>query len=287
MSNSQKTLQEAVNEYITNKEKISPYDLVNDLLSQYYPVSDIVLSAAKYFTTIIKRKDMCVDQNKLGEYNIITLRDSNGKSHTNNILKMLNQYNRIDGKDYNRLNVEAIRKTGKIITTEYKLTPKTFFLCLTRSKNSCEYAEYYFHVLEIFDYYEEYFTSLYKQRNMELKEENISLSSKIDMLLKKMDIQNDKMDKQSEQLSELQITVNKISSKLDSCAHMPDNNELSDRFVVMKSKIDYYVIRAQDRNICNAIKRQESKGYKKIKDLIESESIPNSIYLWNTALIKN
>ena len=90
------------------------------------------------------------------------------------------------------------------------------------------------------------------------------------------------MDRQSEQLSELQVTVNKISSKLDSCAHMPTDNELSDRFVVMKSPDDYYVIRAQERNIYNAIKRQEEKGYKKITDLIESESIPNSIYLWNT-----
>ena len=329
------TLQEAVKKYIVGKKTASPYDLVNDLLPQYYPVSDVVLSAAKYFTSIIKRKDFCVNQEKLGEYNIVTLRDSNGKSHINNILKMLNQYNRIEGKDYNRLNVEAIRKTGKIITTEYKLTPKTFFLCLIRSKNSCEYAEYYFHVLEIYDYYEEYFTSMYKQENMELKVENvelkvenvekehekISLSTKIDILLKRMDEQTKKMDeqskqmieqnkktdeenkkreeenkkrdkqnddqmkkldRQSEQLSELQITVNKISNKLDSCAHMPENNELSDRFVVMKSKEDYYVIRAQDRNIYNAIKRQEDKGYNRISDLIESETIPNSIYLWNT-----
>ena len=158
------------------------------------------------------------------------------------------------------------------------------------------------------------------EKEMELaekKQENISLTNKMDILLKKMDEQNKKMDeqtiqmneqtkqmneqtkdtkqlkiqnkkqmsklnKQSEQLTELQITVGKISSKLDSCAHMPDNNELSDRFVVMKSEEDYYVIRAQDRNIYNAIKRQEDKGYKRISDLIESETIPNSIYLWNT-----
>lgn len=99
---------------------------------------------------------------------------------------------------------------------------------------------------------------------------------------KKMDKQSDKMDKQSEQLTELQVTVNKISNKLNNCAHMPTDNELSDRFVVMKSTDDYYVIRAQERNIYNAIKRQEEKGYIKMNDLIESESIPNSIYLWNT-----
>ena len=146
-----------------------------------------------------------------------------------------------------------------------------------------------------------------KQELDEKKQKNLTLINKVDILLKKMDEQtkqlteqnmeiieqNKKMtmetkvlkkqnNKQIKKLSELQIIVGKISNKLDSCAHMPNDNELSDRFVVMKSDIDYYVIRAQERNIYNAIKRQEDKGYKKINDLIESESIPNSIYLWNT-----
>ena len=273
MSNMETTLRESVQEYIKNKEIVSPYDLVNDLLSQYYPTSDLVLSAAKYFTTIIKRKDFCVDQEKLGEYGILS-KQSNGKIKSNDILQMLNQYNRIEGKNFNRRNVPLVRKTGKINTILYNLTPETFFLCLIRSKNSCAYAEYYFHVLEIYDYYEEYFTSLYKRKITELKKEmtedklelvektheNISLLQKMDILMKKMDEQTKqmkeetaqlkeqnnqqikKMDKQSEQLSELQITVNKISKKLDDCAHMPTNDELSDRFVVMKSSDDYYVM---------------------------------------------
>ena len=138
----------------------------------------------------------------------------------------------------------------------------------------------------------EFLVTEYKNKLMEKENENLSLMNKMDLMLKKMDEQTKQMkeetrelkeqnNKQMDKLSELQITVNKISNKLDSCAHMPDNNELSDRFVVMKSDVDYYVIRAQDRNIYNAIKRQENKGYTKIKDLINSESIPNSIYLWN------
>lgn len=145
----------------------------------------------------------------------------------------------------------------------------------------------------------EFIVTEYKNKLLEKEQENLSLIDKMNLMIKKMDEQTKKMDeqakkmenetkelkelnnKQIEKLSELQITVNKISSKLDNCAHMPDNNELSDRFVVMKSDIDYYVIRAQDRNIFNAVKRQEQKGYEKIKDLIEFESIPNSIYLWN------
>lgn len=176
-----------------------------------------------------------------------------------------------------------IRKTGKINTVEYKLTPKTFFLCLIRSKNSYKYAEYYFHVLEMYDYYEDYFASLYKQKNIKLKQENILLSKKIDILLEKMDLQNNKMDKQSEQLSELQITVNNILNRLDGYVNMEYNDELADRFVVMKSEVNYYIIvRALYKNIYGAIWKYEGKGYKKVNDLIESESIPNSIYLWNT-----
>ena len=152
----------------------------------------------------------------------------------------------------------------------------------------------------------EFLITEYKNKLLEKEQENLSLINKMDIMLKKMDEQNKKMDeqtrkmdeqakkievetrelkeqnnKQIDNLSELQITVNKISNKLN-CAHMPDNNELSDRFLVMKSDVDYYFIRAQDRNIYNAIKKQEDKGYKRIKDLIKSESIPNSIYLWNT-----
>lgn len=89
-----------------------------------------------------------------------------------------------------------------------------------------------------------------------------------------------KMDKQSEQLTDLQVTVNKISKKLDTCAHIPTISELEDRFVLMKSGSVYYVIRRQERSLYKAIEVKLNKGYTRVPG-IDSETIPNSVYLWN------
>lgn len=137
------SLKEAVQEYIISKTIVSPYDLVNDLLPKYYPVSDLVLDAAKYFTTIVRRSDMCVQESKLSEYGILNLRANRNKLNATDIEKMINQYGLIDNTDYNRRNVPSVRKTGKVDSIEYTLTSKAFFICLVRSKNSFEYAKYY------------------------------------------------------------------------------------------------------------------------------------------------
>lgn len=51
------------------------------------------------------------------------------------------------------------------------------------------------------------------------------------------------MNNMSTQLTTLQTTVNKITKKLDTCAHTPSDNELADRFVLMKKSNDnFYVI---------------------------------------------
>lgn len=184
---------------------------------------------------------------------------------------------------------------------DYIITPKTFFICLTRSKNSCEYADYYFHVLEIYDYYEEYYKRMYKQEIIELKETNVvitkekeTLSDKLDRLIaeseKQREESNKKHDVMCNKLDVLQTTVDKITKKLDTCAHVPSEDELSDRFVIMKKDDQYYVIRSQERRINKAVKEQENKGFTKVNELIESETIPNSVYLWNaikTELVKD
>ena len=120
------------------------------------------------------------------------------------------------------------------------------------------------------------------ERTIQMTEQNNKIIKQNKKMSKETKILKKQNNKQIKQLSELQLTVSKISQKLVECAHIPDKDELADRFVVIKSSNDYYVIRAQERNIYNAIKRQEQKGYRRINDLIESETIPNSIYLWNT-----
>lgn len=217
---------------------------------------------------------------------------------------MLEQYDLKENVDYHLLNVEQmVRRSqgGGRQPNKYILTPKAFFLCLVRSKNSCEYAKYYFHVLELYDYYECYYTAMYKQENAELKKEIVSKTDKIDELLIELRTQRVKSEKEHEEfkammsvqntkLDVLQFTVDKITKKLDTCAHIPTEDELSDRFVIMKKDDQYYVIRSQERRINKAVKEQESKGFTKVNELIESETIPNSVYLWNaikTELVKD
>jgi hypothetical protein len=281
-------MEAAIQEYINSSTNISPYDMVSELLPKFYPISDIVLDAAKYFTTIIKRKDFCVEQNKLVKYGILSPL-KNGQPKCNNVLRLINQYNLIDNVDYHRLNVEPMVKSGTKHSIEYKMTPKTFFLCLTRSKNSCDYAIYYFHVLEIYDYYETYFTKMYKQQIKQLKiytseQDNIIMEkedtiSRIERMHKEMIA---KMDKQSEKMDVMQGTLDKIVKKLDDRAIPPSDDELTERFALMKKDPNtYYVIRSQERRMSKAIMEKEKLGYFKIPDLLESELIPNSIYLWN------
>ena len=47
--------------------------------------------------------------------------------------------------------------------TKYTFTPKAFFIQLVKSTVIKDYAIYYFHVLEIYDYYDSYFTAMYKK----------------------------------------------------------------------------------------------------------------------------
>ena len=291
-------MQEAIERLISENKNVSPYDLIHDLLPKFYPTSDIVLDAANYFITIIKCKDICVEQDKLIKYNVIT-------SNRSSVIKtMLEQYDLKENVDYHLHNVmQMVNRSqgGGRQPNKYTLTPKAFFLCLVRSKNSCEYAKYYFHVLELYDYYEEYYSKMYKKEITELKEETTELKNtvvlkddKIDALMAKIDKQTEEfremMSAQSTKLDVLQTTVDKITKKLDTCAHIPTEDELSDRFVIMKKDDQYYVIRSQERRINKAVKEQESKGFTKVNELIESETIPNSVYLWNaikTELVKD
>ena len=246
---------------------------------------------------LVLKNECCIHHKMLVKYGIVSL-----KSGTSDIKRLIEQYE-FDDEDYLLRNVAEQVKSGTKYRKEYYFHPDSFKLCLIRSLNTKKYARYYILLEKCIKYYNDYQILLNKKYNIELQEKNMELNKKIKTkdkkidnlekkinlmlmsnkkMMQKMDKQAVKMDKQSEQLSELQITVNKISKKLDDCAHMPTNDELSDRFVVMKSSEDYYVIRAQERNISNAIKRQEDKGYVKVNDLIESKTIPNSIYLWNS-----
>lgn len=292
-------LQQDVIGYATRNEKISPKEMIKELLPKHYPVSDIVLDAAVYFTEIIRRKEFCVEQDKLNKYGILSNDIDKDIPKSNNIKRLLDQYNLKEKRDYLQLKNELKLPSGTKHTIQYTLTPKAFFLCLVRSKNSFEYAAYYFHVLEIYDYYEDYYKAKQEDTISELcnltreqiKECKI-LQAKLDKEAEHSKLLQDKLDKLSEetreqlkdnkvlqnQLSDLQITMNRIVDKLDTCTEYPNDDKKAERFVIMKNNEDVYcVIRRQKKSLSGAVKEQEKKGYSKLQGIIESETI----YLWN------
>ena len=84
MAQQSATIQNAINVYIANHKTVSPVDVVNDILPRFYPLDDpeaditfeLVLDAAKYFASIIKRNDMCVEQTMLYKHKALSLQNN-------------------------------------------------------------------------------------------------------------------------------------------------------------------------------------------------------------------
>ena len=320
------SIQDAINSYINEHKTVSPADMINDLIPEFYPLTDtssnisfdLVLDAAKYFTTIIKRKDMCVEQSMLYKYNALSLRkNKNGEyvEDQSDVERMLKQHRSLaDTIDYHTRTLAGMverKQGGGRQLHQYIMTPKAFFMCLTRSGKTSVYAEYYFHVLEIYSYYEEYFTKMYKEKIDNLEEEIESIE--IDNIVKEEKIvtlkdilaeirqQGEESRKQNESLKskfeiiqeeskEMQIQlfnlndkINKMSNKLPDCTNIPSNRNLTEWLVLMikPNTNKLYIIRSQLINLSNAISKQESKGYVQIDGLPETELVPNAMALWN------
>ena len=72
------------------------------------------------------------------------------------------QFNFKEGKDFNLLNVEQVRKKqngascGTVIKKMYTLTPETFKICLMRSQNTLDYNMYFTFIEKVMKYYSDY-----------------------------------------------------------------------------------------------------------------------------------
>jgi hypothetical protein len=182
----------------------------------------------------------------------------------------------------------------------YYITPKAFKICLISSENETKYRDYYLFLEECIYYYNIGQINSMKEKIDILKEdiefmnedlqyveqERDTLEDKFDKLMNELKLQREEMRIQNEeskqQMSIMQCTLDKIVKKLDDRAIPPSDNELTERFVLMKKNDNiFYVIRSQERRMYKAILEKEKLGYKKIDDLLESETIPNSMYLWN------
>lgn len=70
-----------------------------------------------------------------------------------------------------------------------------------------------------------------------------------------------KLDRQDQRMNTMQGTLDKIVSKLDDRAVPPSDEELSERFVLMKKDQNtFYVIRSQERRLSKAILEREKNN---------------------------
>ena len=186
----------------------------------------------EYFIDIIKHKnEFYIHHNKLKEYGVIK------DIKSSNILNCLNQFNMIENEDYRLLNVKQPVKQGGYSTKKvYHLTPKSFKICLMRSKNTKKYAFYYLFLEECIMYYNEY-QILYKNILLsgkdtkidEVLKENKSQSERIDELLKRTgDIYN-----QNEDLKE---DINDLDDNIEDLKE--DINDLDDKIDDLTDRVD-------------------------------------------------
>lgn len=118
-------------------------EIIKHVLIEFYLIDQNISDRIFHLVDIIKNKDFCVEQEDLVEYKIIK------KNNYNKILSLFKKYDFIENIDYIiRKKVPSNAKLGN----KFILTPKSFFICLTRSKNSYRYSSYYFHIQEIYDY---------------------------------------------------------------------------------------------------------------------------------------
>ena len=187
----------------------------------------------------------------------------------------MEQYEFVENKDFKIVNVNYLGNNGKTYhKIDYLLHPRAFKLCLMRSKNTKQYSYYYLLLEESIKYYHDY-QLLFKDKLLKQKDDKIDgLNKKIDEMM--IELKDVKIE-----LSKVNITLNKINDKLDKCAaHIPDDVNLEDRFVLLRKENEYYVIRRQKKSLTTAIKQKEKDGYE-LLPIINYQTIPNSITFWN------
>lgn len=163
--------------------KIDLQDYITEFHTKFCSEYDI--SFMEYFMKLVEHEhEFIVDHEKLIEFGVITT-----SNKSNNIKRLLDQFNFKEGKDFNLLNVEQVRKKqngascGTVIKKIYTLTPETFKICLMRSQNTLDYNMYYIFIEKVMKYYSDYQADYYKHLSS-MKDDKIDrLQNKVDGLI--------------------------------------------------------------------------------------------------------
>ena len=141
---------------------------------------NIDISFIDEFIELVSKNECCIHHDMLQKYDIITM-----KGTTNDIKRLIDQYEMEENKDYLLRNVAHQHQTGTKYKNEYYLHPRAFKICLMRSLKTKKYTKYYLLLEECIKYYNNYQIELNKIYIIKLKNKIIKKDHKIDHLEEK------------------------------------------------------------------------------------------------------
>jgi hypothetical protein len=264
----------SINEYNTylveNQQQINIIDYVKEINKIKY---NIDISFIDEFIELVSKNDCCIHHNMLQKYDIITM-----KGTTNDIKRLIDQYEMEENEDYLLRNVAHQHQTGTKYKNEYYLHPRAFKICLMRSLKTKKYAKYYLLLEECIKYYNDYQSELNKKYIIKLKykidkkdnkidklevkvnqllednktthkmnEELLNRSKKLELqlneTLERLDITNDKLDDTNEELELTNEKLDNTGKTLNKVAKKLDI-AVEDRVINTKKKatVEYFII---------------------------------------------
>ena len=130
-------------------------------------------------------------------------------SGTDNINRLINQYNFKENKDYELIpNVGDQHLSGTKYKNKYTFHPRAFKFCLMRAKNTKQYAWYYLLLEEGIKYYNDYRDKMNKSEISRL----IDKQEETNRLLTESNNRNDRLETR---LTETNITLNTTNQNLN------------------------------------------------------------------------
>ncbi len=203
--------------------------------------------------------NMLVSADKLADFGILSIKPDHKTLQSSDIKRYFDRIDLVKDNDYDlrrQLASQSKGSRGAKYKDIYMLTCDGFKKALMMSSNN-KYKDYYLLLEKCIRHYDKQQrmikNAIISEKTAEVKEKKtiiIQKDDKIDELkamieaikeqnnktAQMLEEQNTKINEQSSKIDEQTVILNKICTKLDSCAHIPSDDNLSERFVVMKKK---------------------------------------------------
>ena len=239
------TIEEYNNYLIKNESNVDIIEYITEINKLEFNIN---ISFIDEFIKFVGRKDFCIHHLMLQKYGVLKL-----KNGTFQVKELLIQNNFIENKDFKLPNVREFNG-GRGNKKEYYLTPKAFKLCLIRSKNTSDYANYYLLLEDSIAYFKEYRDKLkdkLKDVEINILEKNIvQKDNKIDTLEEKINLLIETNKKQMNLQQEDRIEQRKKhKEQIEKSDEILKNNiNITEKLVESHKKLDDITEELEDTN---------------------------------------